>query len=55
MKKNEEDRVYTFERVKAAKEGLLAPPARQTARQRQQAEARARKDTARQEEHQEIT
>jgi hypothetical protein len=28
MKKNVDDRVYTFERVKAAKEGLPAPPAR---------------------------
>jgi hypothetical protein len=53
MKKDAEDRVWSFKRVKAVKEGLPAPPARQTARQRQQAEARARRQSARQPEHQE--
>lgn len=47
MKKNDSDRVYTFERVKAAREGLPAPPARQTARQKAKAEAEARRESAR--------
>jgi hypothetical protein len=54
MKKNVDDRVYTFERVKAAKEGLPAPLARQTARQKARAEAEARRQSATQLEHQEI-
>jgi hypothetical protein len=54
MKKNDDDRVYTFERVKAAREGLPAPPARQTARQKARVEAEARRQSATQLEHQEI-
>ena len=52
MKKDEEDRVWSFERVKAAKPGLPPPPARQTARQRQQAEAKARKEAIAEPQHQ---